>query len=109
MSHHIYTTEGLVLGSMPLGEANKYISIFTRDLGLIRASAQGVRSVSSKLRYGLQDFSQSTISLVRGKNVWRVTNALPYKNLFASFKNDESKFLLCTNVLSLVKKLVAGE
>ncbi len=55
--HHIYHTEGIILGSKNYGEAGKYYSIFTRDLGMIYASAQGVRKMSSKLRFILQDFA----------------------------------------------------
>jgi len=109
MAHHIYTTDGFILGSIPTGEANKYIYIFTKNLGFVGANAQSVRSVSSKLRYGLQDFSYSQLSLVRGKNIWRVTNVLPTNNLYESFRSDKEKFLVCANILSLVKKLVAGE
>ena len=55
--HHIYHTEGIILGSRNFGEAGKYYYIFTRDLGMITAGAQGVRKMSSKLRFVLQDFA----------------------------------------------------
>ena len=47
--HHIYHTEGIILGSRNFGEAGKYYYLLTRDLGLVYASAQGVRKMSSKL------------------------------------------------------------
>ena len=72
--HHIYHTEGIILGSRNIGEAGKYYYIFTRDLGMIYASASGVRKMSSKLRYVLQDFAYLKIDLVQGKDFWRVTN-----------------------------------
>lgn len=109
MAHHIYTTEGFVLDSFPFGEANSYLYIFTRELGLIGASARSVREIKSKLRYGLQDFCQSTVSLVRGKREWKITSALPKKNFHHQFVGDENKFLVCAHALSLIKKLVAGE
>jgi len=71
----IYHTEALVLGGHSIGEANKIISLFTSDLGLVYARAQGVRLEASKLRYSLQDFSHVYIDLVRGKSGWRVTSA----------------------------------
>ena len=68
--HHIYHTEGIILDSRSFGEAGKHYSIFTRDLGMITASAQGVRKMSSKLRFILQDFAYLKIDLVAGKNIF---------------------------------------
>ena len=73
--HHMYHTEGIILGSRNYDEAGKYYSIFTRDLGMIQASAQGVRKMSSKLRFILQDYSYVKVDLVKGKDFWRVTSA----------------------------------
>ena len=73
--HTIHTTPGFVISSRPFGEAGKLLSIFTRDLGLIRASAQGIRFEKSKLRPFIQDYSIGVFSFVRGKEYWRLTNA----------------------------------
>lgn len=73
--HPIYTTQGFIIDSRPRGEAGKLISIFTRDFGLIVASAQGIRLEKSKLRYHAQDHSFGTFSLVRGWEFWRLTSA----------------------------------
>jgi recombinational DNA repair protein (RecF pathway) len=71
----IHTTPGFIIGSRPSGEAGKTLSIFTRDLGLIRASAQGIRFEKSKLRPFVQDYSMGRYSFVKGKEFWRLTNA----------------------------------
>ncbi|HFC76631.1 MAG TPA: hypothetical protein ENJ27_00135 [Candidatus Moranbacteria bacterium] len=89
--HNIYNTEGIVLSSFGVGEANKFFHIFTRELGLIQATAQSVRELKSKNRYGLQDFSVSDFSLVRGRDIWRITNVLSQENLFFLF-NPTSSF-----------------
>ena len=67
--HHIYHTEAFVLGSRNVGEANKMLSLYTRELGLVYAHAQGIRLGKSKLRFGLQDFSHATVDLVQGKDI----------------------------------------
>ena len=108
MSHQIHHTEGFVISGKNYGEANRYLSIFTKDFGLIRASAQSVRKVTSKLRFSLQDFSYSKIDLVRGKEIWRVTNARKITGYEKLSKNPESlKFL--ANIFSLLKRLCTGE
>jgi DNA repair protein RecO len=105
--HHIYHTEGLILGSKNFGEAGKYFSIFTRDLGMIYASAQGVRKMSSKLRFILQDFAYVKIDLVQGRDFWRVTSASKTNTLEQISKNPET-FAVFYNIASLLKRLLAG-
>ena len=71
----IHTTPGFIIESRPRGEAGKLLSIFTRDLGLVLASAQGIRFEKSKLRYHSQEYSFGEFSFVRGKEFWRLTSA----------------------------------
>ena len=106
--HHIYHTEGLILGSKNYGEAGKYYFIFTRDLGMIYASAQGVRKMSSKLRYILQDFSYVKIDFVRGKDFWRITSASKTNMLEDVAKRKETREVF-SNVALLLKRLLQGE
>lgn len=105
MSHHIYTTPGFIVHSSPQGEAGKYFLIFTRDLGMIGATAQGVRFSKSKLRYYTQDFAHSLFSVVKGKEVWRVTGA---KELEEGQIREENKKLY-VRILSLLRRLLPGE
>lgn len=107
--HTIYTTEGFILKSMNFGEANKYFFIFTRDFGLIKATAQSVRHLQSKLRYGLGEFCLSNVSFVRGKEIWRLTGA--EKQIDFSLINDgnSEKFLLVSRIFSLLLRLLHGE
>jgi len=106
--HHIYHTEGIILGSGNFGETGKYYSIFTRDLGMIFASAQGVRKMSSKLRFVLQDFAYVKIDFVKGKDFWRVTNASKTNKLEKISKRLET-FEVFANISHLLKRLLAGE
>lgn len=105
--HHIYHTEGIVLGSKNFGEAGKYYSIFTRDLGMITASAQGVRKMSSKLRFVLQDFAYLKIDLVTGKNIFRMTNASK-TNILEQITKKPETFAVFANIAALLKRLLAG-
>ncbi|MEK7607351.1 MAG: recombination protein O N-terminal domain-containing protein [Patescibacteria group bacterium] len=102
MSYAVYSTRGFILGSTPRGEASKIFLIYTEDFGLVRARAQSVRLLASKLRYNLEDYSFGTFSLVRGREIWRLTGAekLDLPELFS---------LVRARVLNLVKRLVQGE
>lgn len=73
---------------------------------MIPATAQGVRLLKSKLRYSLQDFSYSKVSLVRGKEVWRITSAGLKEKLLSKMSPDSFAF---ARALVLVKRLTPGE
>lgn len=106
--HHIYHTEGIILGSRNYGEAGKCFYIFTRDLGMLYASAQGVRKLSSKLRYVLQDFNYVKVDLVRGKDFWRITSASK-TNMLEDIARDSQKLGIMVNISKLLRRLLAGE
>jgi DNA repair protein RecO len=109
MSHHIYHTRGIVIEAFDVREANKSYWIFTRDLGMIFVSAQGVRLVASKLRFSLQPLSITEVSLVRGRSGWRVVNAREISNIYWRIKDIPQSVGMSSRVLRLVRRLVTGE
>lgn len=98
----IHTTPGFIIDSRPRGEAGKLLSIFTRDFGLIYASAQGIRLEKSKLRYYTQDYAMGTYSLVRGKEFWRLTSA-------AGASRTKSGITFVARLALLLRRLLQGE
>ena len=108
MYHHIYHTHGFILSSKNKGEANKMLSVYTRELGLLRAMVQGVRLHRSKLRFSLQDFSYAKIDFVRGKDVWRVTSATNITP-FSFARSDKQSLLLIARISKLIERLCGGE
>lgn len=105
--HHIYHTQGLILGGRGFGEDSKYYYIFTRDIGMIYASASGVRKISSKLRFILQDFSYINVDLVQGKDFWRITTASKTGRLEELTKRPETLKVL-VNIARLLRRLLPG-
>jgi DNA repair protein RecO len=105
--HPIHTTPGFIIGSRPSGEAGKMISIFTRDLGLVFASAQGIRFEKSKLRPFTQDYSFGQFSFVRGKEYWRLTSAQEEYNTNSESTNGTQA--LVVRIASLLERLLHGE
>jgi DNA repair protein RecO (recombination protein O) len=101
--HHIYHTEGIILGSRNFRESDKYYQIFTRDLGMLTASASGVRKMSSKLRFILQDFAY----IVQGRNIFRITSASKTGLLEQIVKKPE-QFRVFANISRLLRRLLAG-
>ena len=109
MPHYIHHTNGIILHSFNIGESHRVIEVLTEKLGFIRANVRSVRNERSKLRYGLENLSETTLSLVRGREVWRVTGALPRQNFYHSLKDDFEKLTLLLRIITLVRRLVQGE
>jgi len=82
VSYETYTTEAVVCGVMPRGEHDATIRLFTKDAGMVYARAGGIRAGQSKLRYALQDFSHTTVSLVKGRTEWRIIGAVSVGNFY---------------------------
>ena len=107
--YHIHTTHAFVLNVFPSGEKHHFITLFTREFGMIKAKAQSIRVSDSKLRYALQEFSYAEVSLVKGKDVWRITNALPTYNIYFELKDKQDIFMVIARAFSLIRRLVPEE
>lgn len=104
---HKYVTRAIVLQRSPLSEAATLVTLITSDLGLIRARAEGLRKPGAKLSSALQTLASCEVTLVRGKEGWRLSGALLEENWFARFSRTER--LRAGRVAGLVLQLVHGE
>ncbi len=109
MAHHIYNSDCLVFGGIAVGESNRFLTVWTKELGLVRVIGRSLRAPHSKLKYHLQDYSYSHISLVRGRNVWRITGAQLIYNFYTEYVGSRSKQLLLMRVCALLSRLLQGE
>lgn len=62
-----YSTEGIILRRVDFGEADRIITFITPNYGKVGAMARGVRKPKSKLAGGIELFSVSELSLIKGK------------------------------------------
>ncbi len=76
---------------------------------MVGASAQGVRLLRSKLRYHAQDFSYANFSLVRGRDIWRITSAGEAEGSLVRIRVHAQYRDLYARVLSLLRRVLAGE
>jgi DNA repair protein RecO (recombination protein O) len=67
MGSHFSTTEALVIGSMRYKEADRIVTLYTRDRGRVGAIAKGVRRPKSKTGGRLEPFSLVRVSLHSGR------------------------------------------
>ncbi len=109
MSYHIYNTRAIVVASRGVRERDKTLWLLTQEFGLIRATVRGIRNASSRLGGILLDYALINISLVKGKNVWRVTTASLVKDSATLLKDKKESLKSVARVLNLLEKLVRGE
>lgn len=108
MTYHIYRTRGLILGSVSVGESNRFYKIFTEELGLIGATAQSVREERSKLRFSLQNYAWVKLDLVRGKSGWKIISGAEDR-AYAFIKKEGSAQKIFARACLLIVRLVHGE
>lgn len=107
MSHYIYQTEGIILEKKNFGEADQFISFYTSGLGGFKAVANGVRLLKSKLRYNLDNLSYANFSFIRGKESWRIIDAIEIPGF--NIKKDNDKYVSLGKITRLLSRLVQGE
>lgn len=107
MGYHIYTTDGIILKRTAFGEANLLLYVLTADLGLIIASARSARLSASKLRPALQEYTHVSISCVKGKNGWKITNVVEKGSFF--FDCPEYSHKVLSQITSILLKMIPGE
>ncbi len=62
---------GLILRSVNLGEADRLITVFTKEMGTVSALVKGARSLKNKNMYATQQFCYSSMILFKkGDKLW---------------------------------------
>ena len=68
---HLYRDEGVVLRTQKLGEADRIVTLLTREHGRVRAVAKGVRRTTSKFGARLEPFTHVDVQLYAGRRARR--------------------------------------
>jgi DNA repair protein RecO (recombination protein O) len=73
-NERLYRTEAIVLHGIDFKEADRILTLFTREQGKISVIAKGIRKPTSRLGYGLDHLSQVRIMLAHGRTLDTVTS-----------------------------------
>jgi len=82
MSYATYITDALVCGTYNRSSADRSFALFTREAGLLYAEARSVREERSRQRYALEDFSLIRVSLIKGRQTWKIGSVEAITNYF---------------------------
>jgi len=103
------STQGIVLSRINYGEADRILTILTRDYGKVSLIAKGTRREKSKLAGGIELFSISEISFIEGKSDMGTLTSARLNNQYNSFFNDLNKIEFGYNCLKLINKYTTTE
>lgn len=85
---HKYVSRAIVLARNESREYGLALTLLTEEFGLVRARAEGLRKPGAKLASALQTLSESDVTLLRGKEGWRLTGALLCENHFSALSPE---------------------
>lgn len=108
MSYKTYTTEALVCGSHDSYTSDRSFLLFTKDSGMLWATAKSVREEHSKQRYALQDFSHIRVTLLKGKSGWRIASVEALRNPFLAAQTRTERGRVAF-VVTQLRRYVQGE
>jgi len=100
----LYKTEGIVLKSTEYQEADKIVTIYTKNYGKITAIAKGVRKTKSKFGSSLEILTLSIFLIHKGRNIDIVSQTEILESFFITSK-EVIKFAFAANCVEVVNKL----
>jgi DNA repair protein RecO (recombination protein O) len=109
MSSHFFTTEALVIGSMRYGEADRIVTLYTRDRGRLSAIAKGVRRIKSKTGGRLEPFTLVRASFHTGRGSLYTVAGVETLRTFQSVRDQLFRMEQGAHLLSAVRRLFPGE
>jgi DNA repair protein RecO (recombination protein O) len=100
----LYRDQGVVLRTIRLGEADRIVTLATRDNGKVRAVAKGIRRTTSKFGGRLEPMSHVAVQCWRGRELDIVTQA-EVIDAFGRVRADLGRVGKAYTVLEVVDQL----
>lgn len=108
MTYTTIATPALIIDAHDRGESSRVIILLTPGLGLVRAHVQGVRELRSKQRSHLSGLSLLGVTLIRGREVWRL-GSVEENDVWHDVRGEKDKRRIVVHLVSLIKKFIHGE
>ncbi|HEY7857257.1 MAG TPA: DNA repair protein RecO [Candidatus Nanopelagicales bacterium] len=105
----LYRAEGVVLRTHKLGEADRIVTLLTREHGRVRAVAKGVRRTSSRIGARLEPFSHVDVQLYTGRTLDGVTQVETLAAYGATLTGDYSRWTTGQAMLETAERMTPEE
>ncbi|MFH1667381.1 MAG: DNA repair protein RecO [Elusimicrobiota bacterium] len=101
-------TRGIVLYSRKTGEVDKYLHIYSLELGKVKATATGSRKITAKLLAATEPVTETEFMLYLNSKTSRIrVIGGILKNMFNPLKTNITKYSYACAVVNLVDSLTA--
>ena len=101
----LYRDEAVVLRTWKLGEADRILSLHTRDSGKVRCVARGVRRTRSKFGARLDPAGHVAVQLYRGRGDLDTVTQVETISSFTRLRSDPSRFVRASAMLEAVEHI----
>ncbi|WP_430592830.1 DNA repair protein RecO [Humidisolicoccus flavus] len=105
----VYRDEAVVLRTQSLGEADRILTLLTREHGKVRAVAKGVRRTSSRFGARLEPFMVADLQLAVGRSLDIVTQAVSLATYGAQIVSDYSRYAAAAAMVETADRLTDSE
>jgi DNA repair protein RecO (recombination protein O) len=102
-------TTAIILSRTNFGEADRILTLLTPEHGKLRLLAKGVRRVKSKLAGGIELFSVSTITFVKGKGDIGTLISTRLNKHFAHIVQDLDRTMVGYELIKQLNKTTEDE
>lgn len=103
-----FRASAVVLRHSDWGEADRLLTLYTREQGKVHAIAKGARKVTSRKAGHLEPFTHVTLQLAKGRDLLIVTQAETV-NAFLALREDLVKTGYAAYVLELIDRFTYEE
>lgn len=100
----LYKDEGIVLKTIKLGEADRIVTLYTRENGKVRAVAKGIRKTKSRFGARLEPFTQVQLLIYKGRNLDTITS-VDILDAFEPLRRDYLKLTSASALVDVVEKI----
>jgi DNA repair protein RecO (recombination protein O) len=105
----LYRDEGVVLRAQKLGEADRIVTLLTREHGRVRAVAKGVRRTSSRIGARLEPFGHVDIQFYEGRSLDGVTQVETLASFGSALVHDYARYTAGQVMLETAERLTPEE
>lgn len=105
----LYRDQAVVLRTQKLGEADRIITMLTREHGRVRAVAKGVRRTKSKFGARLEPGSHVDVQLFIGKTFDTVTQVEALENYGDLVSRDYQRWTIASAILETAERFTSQE
>jgi DNA repair protein RecO (recombination protein O) len=102
----LYRDAGIVLRVHKLGEADRIITVLTRERGLVRAVAKGIRKTTSRFGGRLEPFMHVDLQLAEGRSLDIITQVETVNAFAKDLGSDYAAYTAGTAMLETAERLV---